>query len=79
MHAFQLPLINVVKHDLFDINYSGIALIRLRLRLRYNDFVPSGRMLSGRTHISPCQLGEYQEDECQLDEDRLDELIIIPK
>ena len=43
------------------------------------DFVPSGRMLSGRTHISPCQLGEYQEDECQLDEDRLDELIIIPK
>ena len=27
---------NVVKHDLFDINYSGSALIRLRLRLRYN-------------------------------------------
>ena len=38
--------------------------------------MPSGRMLSGRTHISPCQLGADQQDECQLDEDRLDELII---
>ena len=36
-------------------------------------------MPSGRTHISPCQLGEDQQDECQLDEDHLDELIIIPK
>ena len=38
------------------------------------DFAPSGR-----THISPCQLGEDQQDECQLDEDHQDECIVLTK
>ena len=43
------------------------------------DFVPSGRIRSERTDIFRANWTKTNIDECQLDEDNLDELVVLPK